>query len=144
MKELLLKLWSNINQFDPKEVSIFNAIKGVDDKIDSIPLSTYPYKSYVALLNQSVSGGPIVATVLENTLGGNIVWTPQTTTYSTGLLIGAFPINKIIICNMPQNLNYSQSNYYTVARETDNQIQVNIVGGTSQLVDNLVVIQTLK
>jgi len=51
------------------------------------------YKKYVALLNQSGTDAP-VATVLENTLGGEPVWTRVTDGLYTCTLAGAFPQNK--------------------------------------------------
>lgn len=55
-----------------------------------------PYKVYTALLAQSGTSAP-VATVLENTLGGTIVWTRSTPGVYTGTLVGAFVTNKTFI-----------------------------------------------
>lgn len=55
-----------------------------------------PYKVYTALLTQSGTDAP-VATVLENTLGGTLVWTRDTTGQYTGTLNGAFTENKTFI-----------------------------------------------
>ena len=52
-----------------------------------------PYKVYTALLNQSGTNAP-VATVLENTLGGTVVWTRNSTGLYTGTLAGVFTANK--------------------------------------------------
>ena len=54
---------------------------------------TPPYKIYTALLTQ-VSTLPPVATVLENTLGGTIVWSYNTAGFYAGTLTGAFTANK--------------------------------------------------
>jgi len=51
------------------------------------------YKKYVALLSQSGTNAP-TATVLENTLGGTIVWTRNSTGLYTGTLAGVFTANK--------------------------------------------------
>jgi hypothetical protein len=51
------------------------------------------YKSYVALLSQSGTAAP-VATVLENTLGGTVVWTRGGVGDYVGTLVGAFPVSK--------------------------------------------------
>lgn len=51
------------------------------------------YKSYVALLTQSGTDAP-VATVLENTLGGTVVWTRGGVGDYVGTLVGAFPASK--------------------------------------------------
>jgi hypothetical protein len=50
-----------------------------------------PYKTYVALLTQDGTAAP-VATVLENTLGGTIVWSYVSTGSYRATLTGAFPI----------------------------------------------------
>lgn len=52
-----------------------------------------PYKSYVALLTQTSTNAP-TATVLENSLGGAIVWTYGGAGYYYGTLSGAFVNNK--------------------------------------------------
>lgn len=54
-----------------------------------------PYKSYVALISQTGTAAPTV-TVLENQLGGAIVWTRSNVGDYGGTLAGAFPINKTI------------------------------------------------
>lgn len=48
-----------------------------------------PYKVYTALVSQSETNDPI-ATVLENTLGGTVVWTRQDIGYYRANLTGAF------------------------------------------------------
>lgn len=52
-----------------------------------------PYKVYTALLTQN-GGDPPTAIVLENTLGGSIVWTYISTGVYKGTLTGAFPEDK--------------------------------------------------
>jgi len=52
-----------------------------------------PYKTYYALMTQSGTGAP-TATVIENTLGGTVVWTRSITGEYTGTLTGAFTNNK--------------------------------------------------
>ena len=53
-------------------------------------------KKYVALLAQSDEDAPVV-TVLENTLGGAIVWTRQGYACYRATLTGAFPTGKTLI-----------------------------------------------
>lgn len=48
------------------------------------------YKVYTAVMNSDEDGNP-VATVLENTLGGTIVWTREAAGTYLGTLVGAFP-----------------------------------------------------
>lgn len=54
---------------------------------------------YRALLTQSGTNAP-VATVLENTLGGNIVWSYSEIGYYIGTLAGAFTNDKTYIAAM--------------------------------------------
>ena len=57
---------------------------------------TVGYKVYTALLNQSGTAAP-VATVLENTLGGTVVWSRTTSGIYFGTLSSAFTNNKTFI-----------------------------------------------
>jgi hypothetical protein len=50
-------------------------------------------KRYRALMTQTGTAAP-VATVLENTLGGTLVWTRVGAGAYRGTLTGAFPVNK--------------------------------------------------
>ena len=59
----------------------------------SEPVDPRPYKVYTALLTQSGTNAP-VATVLENTLGGDIVWSYDFAGAYIGTLNGAFIENK--------------------------------------------------
>jgi hypothetical protein len=52
-----------------------------------------PYKVYTALLSQSGTNAP-VATVLENTLGGTVVWSRDTSGQYKATLNGVFTLNK--------------------------------------------------
>jgi len=51
------------------------------------------YLKYVALLSQTGTDAP-VATVLENTLGGTVVWYRDDTGQYSAILSGVFTINK--------------------------------------------------
>lgn len=53
-------------------------------------------RTYVAILNQSGTAAP-VATVLHNTLEGDVVWTRSGTGAYVGTLAGQFPVNKMTI-----------------------------------------------
>lgn len=55
-----------------------------------------PYKVYTALLTQNGTDAP-VATVLENTLGGDIVWSYDDAGSYEGTLNGAFTSNKTFL-----------------------------------------------
>jgi len=52
-------------------------------------------KRYIAILNQTGQNAP-VATVLENSLGGNVVWTRAQAGQYLGTLSGAFPTDKTV------------------------------------------------
>lgn len=54
------------------------------------------YKVYTALLTQTGTNAP-VATVLENTLGGTVVWSYNLGGSYTATLNGAFTVNKTVI-----------------------------------------------
>ena len=58
-----------------------------------VPVFTSPYKVYSALLTQSGTDAP-VATVLENTLGGEVVWSRYSEGVYMGELSNTFIINK--------------------------------------------------
>ena len=52
-----------------------------------------PYLVYTALMSQTGVSAP-TAVVLQNTLGGTIVWTRTSPGLYVGTLAGAFPVNK--------------------------------------------------
>lgn len=59
--------------------------------------SSSPYLVYTALLSQDNSTDPPVAVVLQNTLGGIVVWTYGSTGYYQATLAGAFTADKTVI-----------------------------------------------
>ena len=71
--------------------------------------SARPYKVYTALLTQSGTNAP-VATVLENTLGGTVVWSYSITGEYIGTLNGAFLNNKTFL-NIKNNTHSSNTEY---------------------------------
>jgi len=85
-----------------------------------------PYKVYTALLSQSGTSAP-TATVLENTLGGTVVWTRSNTGQYVGTLTGAFTDQKTIIF-------VNRSNPSATAFDTNmaaNVININTIGYTT-------------
>jgi hypothetical protein len=69
---------------------------------------------YKALLTQSSTNAP-VATVLENTLGGTVVWTRTDVGEYEATLVGAFPIAKTIVIFGVFNSSFiSGSSYITM------------------------------
>lgn len=77
------------------------------------------YSVYTALLNQSGTDAP-VATVLENTLGGTVVWTRSATGNYRATLSGAFPAAKTFVSVTQSADNYSGFTY--VGRLDNNEI----------------------
>ena len=63
-----------------------------------VQANSRPYKVYTALLTQSGTNAP-VATVLENTLGGTVVWTRTSNGVYVGTLAGVFTENKTFTTN---------------------------------------------
>jgi len=69
------------------------------------------YSVYTALLTQTGTDAP-VATVLENTLGGTVVWTYDSVGIYIATLTGAFTVNKTFI--FIGSINGELSNSYGV------------------------------
>jgi len=90
----------------------------------SEPVDPRPYKVYTALLTQSGTNTP-VATVLENTLGGDLAWTRISDGVYNATLSVAFVENKTFL-----NLSYNHENDVTgsstglVFRVNQNTIQL--------------------
>lgn len=78
-----------------------------------------PYKVYTALMTQGGTNPP-VATVLENTLGGNITWSYNDVGFYSATLTGAFLLNKttstISVTNGDTSL--------CIVRVNDNQVDL--------------------
>lgn len=95
-----LGLPSNSNQGDINQ-AVYNALQASKTTTDELQLqiddvsSARPYKVYTALLTQTGTNAP-VATVLENTLGGVVVWSYDAVGSYIGTLVGAFTIGKTI------------------------------------------------
>lgn len=69
-------------------------IKAVVDYVDQKVADSRPYKVYTALLthHNGISNPSVI--VLENTLGGEIIWTRSNTGRYTGTLLDIFTLNK--------------------------------------------------
>jgi hypothetical protein len=66
----------------------------ISGRVDAIDVATLPkYKVYTALLTQSGTNAP-VATVLENTLGGDVTWTRTDLGYYLANTSGLLTLNK--------------------------------------------------
>lgn len=82
----------------PNKVGTFNFGQGLVATETSAGVSEVklPYKVYRAFLQQGAATAPI-ATVLENTLGGTVIWTRASAGTYDMTLVGAFPEDKIMI-----------------------------------------------
>ncbi|MGL6283960.1 MAG: hypothetical protein ACRC2J_16275 [Microcoleaceae cyanobacterium] len=90
------------------------------------------YLVYTALLSQSGTDAP-VATVLQNTLGGTVVWTRAGIGEYEGTLAGAFTENKTFIIFNPAAAS-DVFGFASAVRLSGNQIQL-ATGDGAQLFD---------
>jgi hypothetical protein len=67
--------------------------------LPTLPFQVQNPKLYRALLTQTATGVP-VATVLENSLGGTVVWTRNSAGNYTATLAGAFVVGKTFSNNL--------------------------------------------
>lgn len=81
------------------------------------------YLKYVALLSQSGTDAP-VATVLENTLGGTVVWTRNDAGDYTGTLVGAFPVGKTFCASPSLSWTVGDISSGNLSREDDNTLRL--------------------
>lgn len=112
---------------DPTALKIANNLSDVADagaartNIGAAAVSTV--KVYRALLTQSGSSAP-VATVLENTLGGTVVWTRTSAGIYRGTLASAFPSAKtMFLCQSIYDPAIDEM-YMTTVRGDDNYFAV--------------------
>lgn len=100
---------------------------------DIADLAAAPYLKYVALLTQADTDAP-VATVLENTLGGTVVWTYSDVGTYTGTLAAAFTTDKTF---MLANTNASSSAALAInpATSSANAVQVYVLNDENNPVD---------
>lgn len=129
-----------IRNLDPSEVQAFrasdlgislfrntktNEISYYDEDNNLVSLETLTvipaakFLVYTALLTQTSTNAP-VATILENTLGGTVVWTYGSTGNYVATLIGAFTAAKTVIFGLTNNINSaSDDTLGTAAGRTD-------------------------
>ena len=101
---------------------------------DIADLGGASYLKYVALLSQTGTDAP-VATVLENTLGGTVVWTYEDVGSYIGTLSGAFIINKTVIILGASN-GAGQSN--AAFRSSDNAVGIVSANGSGTPSNDLI------
>jgi len=78
-----------------------------------------PYKVYSALLTQT-STNPPTATVLENELGGDVVWGYSSTGTYTATLVGAFTEDKTILLGS----SVAQDTIFSMIRVDDDVVRI--------------------
>lgn len=88
------------------------------------PVDSRPYKVYTAVLTQSGIAAP-VATVLENTLGGEVIWTRDGVGVYFGTLEGAFPSGKCVPYCQYSPMNWNAISFST-ERKDDDSVVVNL------------------
>jgi hypothetical protein len=100
-----------------------------------------PYKTYVALLTQTVANAPI-ATVLENTLGGAITWSRTTQGRFLGTLTGAFVLDKTTVLATSGN---SGDTIVSGYRGSNDTIELRTLqGSTGVFTDSSLTISTIE
>lgn len=97
---------------------------------NTVPLK---YKVYTALLLQSGTGDP-VATILDNTLGEDIIWTRGGVGDYTGTTAGAFTLDKtaLFITNAS-----SQGDGYGIQYGDSNEIYISTSNATDNTIDGM-------
>lgn len=105
-------------------------------------------KRYVALLTQSFANAP-VATVLENTLGGTVVWTRTTNGIYVATLASAFPEIKTVLSHGSLAPFNAQVGQIELTRTSDNTLQLktrdlDIGAGGAELADGLLLGTTVE
>ena len=104
---------------------------GATSSGDLVPMGV-GYKVYTALLSQSGTSAP-VATVLENTLGGTVVWTRNSTGLYTGTLAGVFTANKTFTTNTFGTF----SGFAQFTSSSVNTVNINTTNSSITLTDGL-------
>ena len=106
--------------------------------VDGGDIGGAAYLKYVALLTQSGTDAP-VATVLENTLGGTVVWTRNDAGDYSCTLTGAFTEDKTAITN---NLTAGFATYF-FWNDADT-IRVNTTDNLGNFIDGALVSNTVE
>lgn len=109
--------------------TLYPTQKAVKDYVDA----QRPYKVYVALLSQSGTSAP-VATVLENTLGGTVVWTRNSAGDYSATLTGAFTAGKTVCFYTHDSINGS-TGFGGAARFDDDTVGVGFNNITGIFID---------
>lgn len=105
-------------------------------------------KEYVAYLSQSGSSAP-TATVINNTLGGTVVWARSGSGSFTGTLMSAFPSGKVFITNGYSLQSYSGTDFIEIIVSRGNDNIINVLtslgaNGTAASTDGLITNYMIK
>lgn len=101
-------------------------------ELNEVVNNTPPYRVYTALLTQSGTDAP-VATVLENTLGGDIIWSRTGAGIYKGTLLNTFTNNKTFcFISSQQYISY-------ILRNTLDEIGVATTDLSDTYVDDLLI-----
>lgn len=116
--------------------SLIRNVKGIYNKvneiIDYIHEDVKPYKSYVALLNQTGTDAP-VATVFENTLGVTPVWSYEGVGYYEITSVeGTFPEGNTVILGLTpySGLNNNTTAYIAMGSNYDDGASLYMEAGS--------------
>ena len=126
--------FQSMSDFEPLTPSKVAALANAVETLVKTPASAVTYKSYVALITQTGTNAP-VATVLENTLGGTVVWSRDMAGAYIATLTGAFPANKTVYNNSSQlNSLVSGTTYsYYYYRVNNNSFELDTLNGDGNL-----------
>lgn len=101
---------------------------------EDIDLAKRPYKVYTAYISQTGTGDP-VATVLENTFSGSIVWARAGVGYYTATLTGAFV--DTFKCYSTDSFNHYNNNQMYSERSDNNTFDVYSYNSSNAATDGL-------
>jgi hypothetical protein len=118
----------NPNVANDRVQAQFGHLNAIVDELNKI----VPYKVYTALLTQTGTDAP-VATVLENTLGGTVVWSYLGIGFYSANLSNAFTEDKTWCIGGAQNP-ISANNDVKIGRSTDNVVELVALEGDDALV----------
>lgn len=107
---------------------IFSRLYIIEKWKNNISIPEPSYKVYTALLNQSGENAP-TATVLKNTLGGEVVWSRATQGVYRATLTGAFTENKTVILIDPMFIAFYAAEYssnFLLYREDSDNVYLGI------------------
>lgn len=99
-----------------------------------------PYKVYTALLSQTGTSAP-VATVLENTLGGTVVWTRTGVGAYVATLSNAFPIYKTFLLLAP-SASGGQTN--TLTSNSSSTVELGVSSNAGNFADGFLTSRSIE